>query len=371
MGGTPGLIALIFLIWNNADMNRSVAPLVTRRAVVLGGLAAAGLSALQLGGPADPADAAPDKGSLTLRPVESVARPFFGTDLLTEQLVDAPLVLQLSGLSADDMKLVVDITFDERAWIASERLVAIGGGAIVVLQRLGTGRSPARYTGPLHGEARAPMTFDIPLRLRSLYPNEGVAPVSATAVTASTGFGRTTTYGSRPGTAMNAITTWGAELHVAWATTEVRDQGAKAQYRVPRRVQCLSTGPSAIPAGSHLILTTDSRLATLPIPESVRIGDQPFDLKSLSASRSAEGHATRTALTLPAPVPAGERFDIALVAPRTTRTPPNVTGISFARVALEASADSRSRRRSTGRDTIVDLSSSGTPSKPGIAVGTI
>ncbi|AMM20046.1 hypothetical protein AX769_07550 [Frondihabitans sp. PAMC 28766] len=202
--------------------------------------------------------------------------------------VDVPQSITVTGVASSGASLTVEMSFDQHLFRPGGTAVASCGSRIMT--------APVTpITGGCRFEIRVPpgrgdVVVLLPLTVVSAYPHEDVGPVSPAVVTVSTAAGVVATLRANPSAPIDAITA-GAELEVGWASTVVRDQGRKANYRVPSLIRCTSVGPLALPVGTMIEIATDKRLASPPRVVSVILDGR--DLGVAALERSVNGRILR------------------------------------------------------------------------------
>jgi hypothetical protein len=305
--------------------------------------------------------------SLVLREADGDGVTLFDAAFAHRFDVTLPRSLALDGSPSGSFKAMVDIAFDPKAFASSPFMIVSRGSAFEVADvQVATIGCRSEFTAP-HGSGA--VLFHLPISSAAKYPHENVGPVGPNCVTVSLDDGRSASFSAPLAPARQPATVAGAELSVGWTPVTVRDQGRKADYRVPTAITCTSVGPRPLPAGSTIQVRVDARLTGLPRLHSATLDRRPTEVTTESSQQDL-GSRILT-FTTSEPLPAHSVLELQLEAPTERRTVPTVQGVLFATVSFGLPSASPVLLRNTGRTTVADLSRSGEPLLPHIAVGTI
>lgn len=349
---------------------------ITRRtalAVLGAGAGAVGLatSAHAHDGPA--AEPAPGPGSWSSTAVETTTLGWFDRDFTTETLAEVPRVLEVRGLTPSAPALDGVLVFDPRLLARRGDVMLSSAGRVwtvpVTEQRTAEGATELRFvlaSAPDAAPHDAPTLVLLPLVPLALYPAENVADVVPLTLTLTGGAAEyrwadvSTTAPSAP---------WGAELAAAWTSCGAGPAGAARRYRFPVGVRVVGVGPGPVPAGARLTVDLDARLVADVDAAELRLDGAPVDRSRAAVTSTRVGDLRRTVVQLRDEVPADAVLDVALdVTPSGSVL--DVAGLHHATVTLAGVDDAARPRRATGRYSVSDLTSSGTPHAESATCGT-
>lgn len=349
---------------------------ITRRtalAVLGAGAGAVGLATSAHGHDGPAAEAVPAGGPWSSSAVETTTLAWFDADFATETLAEVPRVLEVRGLTPSTPELAGVLVFDPRLLARRGDVMLSSAGRVwtvpVAEQRTPEGATELRFglTSAPGAEAHDAATLVLlPLVPRALYPLENVADVVPLALTLTGGAGEyrwadvSTTAPREP---------WGAELAAAWTSCGVGAAGAARSYRFPVGVRVAGVGPGPVPAGARVTVDLDARLVAAVTASELRLDGVPLDRSGAEVVSTRVGDLLRTLVHLRDEVPADAVLDVALdVTPSGSGH--DVAGLHYATVTLAGVDDAARPQRATGRYSVSDLTSSGTPHAESATCGT-
>ncbi|GEA86593.1 hypothetical protein [Cellulomonas cellasea] len=345
---------------------------ITRRtalAVLGAGAGAVGLATGAHGHAGEP-QPAPAAGPWSSTAVETTTLGWFDAGFTAETLAEVPRVLEVRGLTPSTPALAGVLVFDPRLLARRGDVMLSSTGRVwtvpVTEHRTAEGATELRFaltSAPDAAPHDAPTLVLLPLVPRALYPAEnlpGVVPL-ALALTGGAGEYRwadvSTTTPREP---------WGAELAAAWTSCGV---GPARSYRFPVGVRVAGVGPGPVPAGARLTVDLDARLVAAVAASELRLDGTPVDRALADVSSTRVGDLLRTVVQLRDQIPADAVLDVALdVTP--TGSAHDVAGLHYATVTLAGLDDATRPPRATGRYSVSDLTSSGTPHAESATCGT-
>lgn len=349
---------------------------ITRRtalAVLGAGAGAVGL-ATSAHGHAQPApEGAPTGGPWSSTAVETTTLAWFDAGFTTETLAEVPRVLEVRGLTPSTPELVGVLVFDPRLLARRGDVMLSSAGRVwtvpVTEQVTAEGATELRFgltSAPGAAAADVPTLVLLPLVPRALYPAENVAGVVPLTFTLTGGAGE---YRWADVSVTTPREPWGAELAAAWTSCGVGAGGAARSYRFPVGVRVAGVGPGPVPAGSRLTVDLDARLVAAVAASELRLDGAALDGSRAEVTSTRVGDLLRTVVRLRDEVPADAVLDVALdVTPSGSAH--DVTGLHYATVTLAGVDDAARPARATGRYSVSDLTSSGTPHAESATCGT-
>lgn len=303
--------------------------------------------------------------------VETTTLGWFDAAFTAGTLAEVPRVLEVRGL-ASSTTLAGVLTFDPRVLTHRGDVMLSSAGRVwsvpVVPATVG-GATELRFelTGAQAGEPHdAPTLVQLPLVPRALYPAENVADVVPLALTLTGGAAE---YRWADVSATAACEPWGAEVAAAWTSCGVGVAEPAGCYRYPVGVRVASVGPGPVPAGARLTVDVDARFVTRVAAAELRLDGAALDASGVTVTAERVGDRLRTVLGVHDEVPAGAVLDVAF-AVTAAGGAPGVAGVHHATVTLAGTDDAARPARATGRYSVSDLTSSGTPHAETAACGT-
>ncbi|MGW6132528.1 hypothetical protein ACWFNE_21080 [Cellulomonas sp. NPDC055163] len=349
---------------------------ITRRtalAVLGAGAGAVGLATSAHGHEGAAAQPSPAAGSWSSTAVEATTLAWFDAGFTTETLAEVPRVLEVRGLTPATPELAGVLVFDPRLLARRGDVMLSSAGRVwtvpVAEHRTADGATELRFAltnAPGAEPHDAPTLVSLPLVPRALYPAENVADAVPLTLTLTGGAGEyrwadvSTTAPSAP---------WGAELAAAWTSCGVGAAGAARSYRFPVGVRVAGVGPGPVPAGTRLTVDLDARLVAAVAASELRLDGAALDRSGAEVTSTREGGLLRTVVRLRDEVPAGAVLDVALDVTPSGSTH-DVAGLHYATVTLAGVDDAARPQRATGRCSLSDLTSSGTPNAESATCGT-
>lgn len=345
----------------------------SRRAVLTVGAAAVSTAILttpaQAGGPARTLPT-----TVVLHPLETAQVVTYDPTWATQHTLELPLAVSIAGYAQPGAGLAVTVTFDPRVLASTDRAaVAAGqsswsatcppaevlpdGTARIVIDVVRPDGAPRR---------RSVSTIVLPLRRLDLYPEENIGAAHPVVVEVARQGGRLRNAHTWSSVSQAVpAAPWGAEVAAAWTSLAVPGSDGPLDYRAPFSVRVRSTGPAPVPAGSELVVDLDAGVVA-----GLSVISATLDGVAVDGPAADVGVRDETLLrgtwTLPAAVPAGSVLNVVL---GCTPVPDPSRPRSLRRAAVTLVG--AGQQRQTARYTSVDLTSSGTPTTDGVAVGTI
>lgn len=302
--------------------------------------------------------------------VETTTLGWFDAAFTAGTLAEVPRVLEVRGL-APSTTLAGVLTFDPRVLTHRGDVMLSSAGrvwAVPVSQATVGGATELRFalTGAAAQPQDAPTLVQLPLVPRALYPAENVADVVPLTLTLTGGAAE---YRWADVSATAACRPWGAELAAAWTSCGVGTAGAPGCYRYPVGVRVASVGPGPVPAGARLTVDLDARFVAEVSAAELRLDGAALDASGVAGTAERVGDRLRTVLSVRDEVPAGAVLDVAFAVTAAPASP-GVAGVHHATVTLAGADDAARPARATGRYSVSDLTSSGTPHAETATCGT-
>ncbi|WP_258725775.1 hypothetical protein [Cellulomonas sp. NS3] len=353
---------------------------ITRRtalAVLGAGAGAVSLATTAHGHDGPPAEPVPAAGPWSSTAVETTTLAWFDAAFTTETLAEVPRVLEVRGLTPSTPELTGVLVFDPRLLARRGDVMLSSAGRVwtvpVAEHRTAEGVTELRFgltsapgAAPDDVPHDAPTLVLLPLVPRALYPAENVADVVPLTLTLTGGAGE---YRWADVSTSTPRAPWGAELAAAWTSCGVGAAGAARSYRFPVGVRVAGVGPGPVPAGTRLTVDLDARLVAAVAAPELRLDGAPLDRSRAEVTSTRAGDLLRTVVRLRDEVPAGTVLDVALdVTPSGSAQ--DVAGLHYATVTLAGVDDAARPQRATGRCSVSDLTSSGTPHAESATCGT-
>ncbi|WP_146847901.1 hypothetical protein [Cellulomonas terrae] len=348
----------------------------SRRAVLTGAVSGIGTALLAAPTKAAASERAAGGTAVALVPLETSEIVTYDSTWATQHVLDVPLAVSIAGYALPSSGLTVTVSFDLRLLASTDRVAIAAGTAswsascepAQVLDD-GTARVTFDVVRPQgSSRRRSSSTVALPLRPLDLYPDENIGaphPLVIEVVRRG-GAQRTARTWSTVSRSVPA-TPWGVEVAAAWTSLELPGSLGPLGYRAPISVRLRSTGPAPIPAGSELVVDLDASVVA-----GLEVLTASIDGLAIAAPTPRVGRQDETLLrgswVVPVAIPAGSVLDVVLDC-TPVAAPPTPRSLRRATVSLVGAGAGVPRE--TGRYTAVDLTSSGTPTTDGIAVGTI
>ncbi len=353
---------------------------LSRRALLATSATGLAIGTLQFAGAA-PASAAAirtgGKGQPIVADRRSLSFNFFSTDWATHYALQYPVYLEISDGSDGGAGFTAEFNFDPRIFEPNSEVALFDNTSVTVvpteISSLGDGSSSLRFTlehglGP--AAAGNSISFGLPLALRDLYPAENVGPILPLTLSLSpTGGGAPSRTQWIPLPKAVNVLPWGIELSAGWSELKVTQGGKELVYRAPMLIRVDSVGPSSVPAGTVLTVVTDRRIVASLGVKSVVLDNVVAPELIVSSSAKSED-ALQLEIVLGQELAAGSALEVWLQSTPVAEAP-KVSSIRFTSVTATNPADLTRPERSTGKQSIVDFTSSGSPLASDIAEGTI
>lgn len=246
-----------------------------------------------------------------------------------------------------DRPLSCIVEFDERLLAFGDVVIVQSAGATrgLELKTLTSGRrrSGLGFTIPPALGSDAELTIALPVRFRDLYPLDHPGAVVPLRLRVDDGKSRATTV-SRPVITATGALPWSLEATAQWQSEE--SGGTRGAY--PQVVTLLSAGPFAVPAGTRLVITADSRfvrtagaIAASIDPPTAGSGDTERT-RTYSSTESSAGGVLIVEVVMDDPMATGVSATISLAGELT----PDGASTTWAPTAITvvAPADAPNRR---------------------------
>ncbi len=346
---------------------------VSRRMLLTGGGGA--VLANVLG--ADRALAAPDSRAsipVTVNHLLTQGVECFSEDFATAYRADWSGVIELGAAEPIAAGTHAVVEFDERTFAAGKATLFVGGSvrSLSVLNTDHAGRTRIAFDID-HGFGGGDATIGIglPMTPKPLYPCENLGePQPAILTLTAPGSESPESFDLLGSVVPRAVAPWGVEVSGAWSTLDVRERNKQRSYRAPNLVRILNIGPFPAPAGTVTVTVDGSLVERLDI-ESALLDGVPIVANLLPVESTRSGQELRADIGTAFEMPVGSVLEI-FVSPQARGENPTVAeGIVFARTEFASIADDSRPRRSTARDTLIDVTESGTLEQSDAAKGTI
>jgi len=313
---------------------------------------------------AQPTEVAQQSGAVSVRRVGTTSS-VFGADHRSVVALEELRALVISGPVAALSGGTVVIRYDARVSTLSSScsVVQVGRATHVILMDADTRAGVVRLQLPaISGTAPSGgVVVSVPLRRSAAFPADGIDAPAGTTIEVLSAAGPMLTRSLPTAAPPVTGTAWGGQLAAVWQPVTLPGNN---QYAVPAFLRISSVGPGPIPAGTHLQVTVDPRLARIT---TLRLLDATGTARRAG---TITHHADRSTVTLLSPIAADDAVTVMVTAaPNAARTLP--TDVHFAAASLTASNYPDPWQRSTGAETITALSASGTPRTPDAFTGRI
>lgn len=333
---------------------------VSRRHVLIGGIAAATLTGVSDVARPLPAATAAEVDRPSIRGLFTTTRTF---DVSFASAATAGLVrgLTLGSLKPGEVN-ALRIAFDARlqSWTGEPVTCWSNGRSTALDCSLITTGNEATLSLQLPASVAGTAQIALPLRDISLYPAENIAPTVVPTVTLFSDETRVLdSYGTDVATTSVIGAAWGAELSCGWGRSDsVQGQGGSA-YAYPRAVQVHSVGPGAVPPGTVLRVVVDPRIARPVELTSAGLDNGQESFASTFEADAQDSTAWLIRTLEPTPAGATATFEIRY----DEAAAPSIQDLTYARVTLDRGPNGALQRQ-TGKDSAEAVSASGLPLIP-------
>jgi hypothetical protein len=346
---------------------------VSRRVLLTGGGGAVLANVLGT----DRALAAPDSRAsvpLTVNHLLTQGVECFSEDYATAYRANWAGVLELGAAERIAAGTHAVVEFDEQTFAAGKATIFAGGSvrSLSVLNSDHSGRTRVAFDID-HGFGGGDPTVGIglPMTPKPLYPRENIGePQPAILTLTAPGSESPESFDLLGSVVPRAVAPWGVEVSGAWSTFDVRERTKQRSYRAPNLVRILNIGPYPAPAGTVTVTVDGSLIERLDIEKALLDG-VPIDANMLPAETTRAGQELRADIGTTFEMPVGSVLEIFASPQRRGENPTVPEGIVFARAEFASIADDSRPRRATGRDTLIDVTESGTLEQSDAAKGTI
>ncbi|GIG21966.1 hypothetical protein Cch01nite_26900 [Cellulomonas chitinilytica] len=317
-------------------------------------------------------------GRLELTPLEHADLQTYAADWSVRHVLDLPFAVRVAGFVSGPGPISVTLGFDPRVLEATPVAQVASGGVTWVATTTAV-RSRADGTATVSFDVVRPeglprrrldASVVLPLRRLDLYPAENIgAPLPLSVQIDRPGRLERRLLSWSVASQTLPAAPWGAEVSAAWASGTVAVDGKEAGYRTPVAMRIRSMGPQPVPAGALVVVDLDGRVVTDVAVRSATVDGVAVEaVPATDLSRDTD--LLRGTWALPVAVPAGSVMSLQLDAAPVDGAP-RVEGLRLGAAALVAPAGDERQVRTTGRYTAVDLTTAGTPTTDGVAVGSI
>jgi hypothetical protein len=298
----------------------------------------------------------------------------FSQDFATAFGADSASVIELGAASEVAAGTRAVVEFDERMFAAGKP----------TLFTRGTLRSVSAEKTEHNGRIRVEFEIDrgfggseeaigvgLPMTPRPLYPTENLGELQPAILTVTApGSASSETFDLLGTVTPRTVAPWGVEVSGAWDTIRVRELKRERSYRAPSLVRVLSIGPGPVPTGTATVTVDGNLIEQLDIEEA-RIDGETVDPSQVQLETSRIGTELRVEVRTGFEIPAGSALQFSVNPVGRGERPTVSEGIVFARADFTATPDDARPRRSTGRDTFIDVTESGTVEQSDAAEGTV
>lgn len=217
---------------------------------------------------------------------------------------------------------------------------------------------------PTHDLSALEMVLPVGVR-PSHYPEDNFEDIAPVLVAIRDDLGHQLQLTARP-RASGPVAAWGVEIAPGYASTSPRRSDyARSSYRYPVFVRVSSVGPASSPTG-QVQVAVDSQMISSYQLSSFALNGTSIDVPAASAA--LEGNSLTLSVAV-SPMAPGDLIEMQLTAEPVENVIANV--VKFATVTFVADEVEGAFKRNTGKYSVVDLTSSGSPLFDGVLTGDV